>query len=90
MKQISLRLEESQYNELKNLSEIYNKEYSQIIREGIDTIINKLKNDPWYMVQKMVEKTPVMDKKEEEEILEELNSLSKEDLEIAETRTRKI
>lgn len=90
MKQISLRLEENQYNELKNLSEIYNKEYSQIIREGIDTIINKLKNDPWYMVQKMVEKTPVMDKKEEEEILEELNSLSKEDLEIAETRTRKI
>ena len=42
MKQISLRLEERQYDELKSLGEIYNKDYSQIIREGIDTMINKL------------------------------------------------
>jgi len=40
MKQISLRLDESQYNELKDLSEIYNMDYSQIIREGIDAVNN--------------------------------------------------
>ena len=90
MKQISLRLEERQYDELKSLGEIYNKDYSQIIREGIDTLINKLKNDPWYMVQRMMDNTPVMDEEEENAILEELNSLSKEDMEIAETRIRKI
>ena len=53
-------------------------------------MINKLKNDPWYMVQRMMDNTPVMDEEEENAILEELNSLSKEDMEIAETRIRKI
>ena len=90
MKQISLRLDESQYNELKDLSEIYNRDYSQIIREGIDAMISKLKKDPWYMVQKMMDNTPVMDEEEEREILEELNSLSQEDMEIVETGSRKI
>ena len=90
MKQISLRLDENQYNELKSLSEIYNKDYSQIIRDGIDAMIVKLKNDPWYMVQKMMDSTPVMEKEEEKEILDELNSLTEEDMEIAETRSRRI
>ena len=90
MKQISLRLDENQYNELKSLSEIYNKDYSQIIRDGIDAMIVKLKNDPWYMVQKMMDSTPVMEKEEEKEILDELNSLTEEDMEIVETRSRKV
>ena len=90
MKQISLRLDENQYNELKSLSEIYNKDYSQIIRDGIDAMIDKLKNDPWYMVQKMMDSTPAMEKEEEKEILDELNSLTAEDMEIAETRSRKV
>ncbi len=90
MKQISLRLENRQYEDLKELSSIFNTDYSQLIREGIETIIQKKKKDPWYMVQKMMENTPVMDEKEEKEILKELNSLSEEDMEIAETRTRKI
>ena len=90
MKQISLRLDENQYNELKSLSEIYNKDYSQIIRDGIDAMIAKLKNDPWYMVQKMMDSTPVMEKEEEKEILDELNSLTEEDMEIVETRSRKV
>ena len=90
MKQISLRLENRQYEDHKELSSIFNTDYSQLIREGIETIIQKKKKDPWYMVQKMMENTPVMDEKEEKEILKELNSLSEEDMEIAETRTRKI
>ncbi len=90
MKQISLRLQNDQYNDLKELSSIFNTDYSQLIREGIDEIIKRKKKDPWYMVQKMMESTPVMDKEEEKEILKELNSLSMEDMEIAETRTRKV
>ena len=90
MKQISLRLDENQYSELKNLSEIYNKDYSQIIRDGIDAMIDKLKNDPWYMVQKMMDSTPVMEKEEEKEILDELNSLTADNMEIVETRSRRI
>jgi len=42
------------------------------------------------MVQKMMDNTPVMDEEEEKEILEELNSLSLEDMEIVETGSRKI
>ena len=42
------------------------------------------------MVQKMMDNTPVMDEEEEKEILEELNSLSQEDMEIVETGSRKI
>ena len=90
MKQISLRLDENQYNELKSLSEIYNQDYSQIIRDGIDVMITKLKNDPWYMVQKMMDSTPVMEKEEEKEILDELNSLTADNMEIVETRSRRI
>ncbi|MBR4461269.1 MAG: hypothetical protein IKS51_01640 [Erysipelotrichaceae bacterium] len=90
MKQISLRLDETQYNDLKDLGEIFHIDYSQIIREGIDLAISRMKKDPWYMVQKMMEETPVMDKNEEEEILNELNSLDEEDLKIVETRTRKL
>ena len=90
MKLISLRIEEDQYNELKDLSLIYHKDYSEIIREGVDSVIDKMKKDPWYTVQKAMDNIPVMEQDEEEEMIRELDSLTEEDMEIVETRTRKI
>ena len=81
MKQISLRLEEKQLEELKHVADICERDYSSIIREGIDEMLKKIKSVPWYRLND----APLMDPEEEAEILNEINSLTPEDLDIVET-----
>ena len=81
MKQISLRLDEKQLEELKHVADVCERDYSSIIREGIAEILKKIKSDPWYRLSD----APPMDPEEEAEILEEISKLTPEDLEIVET-----
>ena len=90
MKQISLRLDENMLQELKNVADTYRVNYADLIREGIEDVLTKRKDNVWYRVQKMIDNTPVMDPEEETEIMEEISKLTDEDLKIVESVTEKI
>lgn len=81
MKAISLRLDENILNDLKNTARIFNVGYTELIKEGIELILQQKHEYPLYKLINNIESMPI---EEENEITNEINSMSKEDLEIVE------
>ena len=85
MKQISLELEEQQLEELKLYSKADQKDYSEVIRDLINQYIEEKRKDSWNRYQIFMDNVEYVSPEEEKEIMEELSSLSDDELKIVET-----
>lgn len=86
MKSINLRLEESMLEEIKHISQLYHRNVSDLIREGISKVIEEKKNDIYYKLTNF----PECSQEETDEILSELNKLTSDDLIIVKTERIKL
>ena len=87
MKTISIRLEDSMLADLKKTAKIYNENYINLIREGINKVLNERHEYPLY---KLVSDVEYCSKEEEKEIMTEINSLTGDDLKVVERRRYKL
>ena len=79
MKQYNFRLDENLVEEATNLAELYDKTLSDLVREGLEKVINDKKNDVYYRLTNNIKKAS---KQETEEIMKELNKMSDDELKI--------
>jgi len=87
MKQYNIRLDEDIIKDVNDVAETYKTSVSELIREGLAKVIEEKKNDVYYRLTHEVEECS---KQETTEILNELNKLTKEDLEVVEVEDEKI
>lgn len=78
MKTMSLKLEDNLFFDVKKISEIFNMTSSEFVRNAIRKEIEIKQND--FMVR--MANVPYCEKKEEDEILEFLNTLTDDDLKV--------
>jgi len=81
MKTITLRLEDEMAEELKNVSEMYHKNLSEFLREGLKKLLEDTKKDWYYRMQNV----PYCDDDEEKELTEILQNMSEDDMKIVRT-----
>lgn len=84
MKSFNIRLDDEMLVDLKRVSSIMGKTVSDLVREGIEKILEEKKVDPYYRLTNFSE----MSQSETEEIIEEISNLSNDDLKIV--RRRKV
>lgn len=87
MKAISLRLEESMIQDIKEISNIYNMGTSELIRKGIEMILQTKKSEAYY---RLISNIPTGTEKETKEIINKLNSYTDKDLEIVDKESVEI
>lgn len=84
MKSINIRLTETMIQDIKEVSNIYNISNSELIRKGIEIILQNKKNEAYYkLTANIAEGT----EKETREIIERLNQYSEKDLEVVEVES---
>ena len=86
-KAVSLRLDEMQISDIKSVAEVYNKSFTDIIRDAVDEYLPKMKNDPIYILTMNVEE---VDDEENKLLTEAIESMSVDDLEIVRTEVEDI
>ena len=77
---INLKLDESRVIDVKRVASVFHMTMTDVINEALDAYLPTVKQDPFYRLTVNVEEAS---KEESEEILEEIDSLSNEDLKIA-------
>ncbi len=77
---INLKLDESRVIDVKRVASVFHMTMTDVINEALDAYLPTVKQDPFYRLTANVEEAS---KEESEEILEEIDSLSNEDLKIA-------
>ena len=83
VKAMNFKLDEDRIFELKNVASIFNMTVTDVISEALSEYIQKLKKDPFYRLTVNVENAS---SEETEEILNEINGLSDDDLQISTVR----
>ena len=83
VKAMNFKLDEDRIFELKSVASIFNMTVTDIISEALSEYVQKLKKDPFYRLTVNVEKASA---EETEEILNEIDSLSDDDLQISTVR----
>lgn len=82
MKSFNIRLDDEMLVDLKHVSSIMGKTVSDLVREGIERILEEKKIDPYYRLTNFCE----MSQSETTEIIEEISNLSDDDLKIVKRR----
>ena len=77
---INLKLDESRVIDVKRVASVFHMTMTDVINEALDAYLPTVKQDPFYRLTANVEEAS---KEESEEILEEIDNLSHEDLKIA-------
>ncbi len=77
---INLKLDENRVIDVKRVASVFHMTMTDVINEALDAYLPTVKQDPFYRLTANVEEAS---KEESEEILEEIDSLSNEDLKIA-------
>lgn len=83
VKAMNFKLDEDRIFELKSVASIFNMTVTDIISEALSEYVQKLKKDPFYRLTVNVENASA---EETEEILNEINVLSDDDLQISTVR----
>ena len=83
VKAMNFKLDEDRIFELKNVASIFNMTVTDVISEALSEYIQKLKKDPFYRLTVNVENASA---EETKEILNEINSLTDDDLQISTVR----
>ncbi len=78
-KAINLKLDENRILDMKKVASAFHMTMTDLVNEALDAYLPTMKQDPFYKLTVNVENAS---KKESEEILSEIDSLSDEDLEI--------
>lgn len=81
MKAISLRLDESMLQDIKDVSSVYNIPTSDLIRKGIEMILKSKKSEAYY---RLTANIPTGTEEETKEIIDRLNKYTDDELEIVE------
>ncbi len=82
MKSFNIRLDDEMLVDLKRVSSIMGKTVSDLVREGIEKILEEKKVDPYYRLTNFCK----MSQSETTEIIEKISSLSDDDLKIVKRR----
>ena len=77
---INFKLDESRVIDVKRVASVFHMTMTDVINEALDAYLPTIKQDPFYRLTANVEEAS---KEESEEILEEIDRLSNEDLKIA-------
>ena len=83
VKAMNFKLDEDRMMELKSVASVFHMTVTDVISEALNEYIQKLKKDPFYRLTVNAENA---DAEETDEILEEINSLSDDDLQISTVR----
>ena len=83
LKVMNFKLDEDRIHELKSVASVFNMTITDVISEALSEYIQKLKKDPFYRLAVNVENAST---EETEEILDEINSLTDDDLQISAIR----
>lgn len=77
---MNVKLEESKINDLKSISTVFHITMTDALNEALDSYLAKMKKDPFYRLTVTVEDASA---EESKEILDEINSLTDDDLMIS-------
>ena len=80
---MNFKLDEDRIHELKSVASVFNMAITDVISEALSEYIQKLKKDPFYRLAVNVENAST---EETEKILDEINSLTDDDLQISAIR----
>ena len=80
---MNFKLDEDRIHELKSVASVFNMTITDVISEALSEYIQKLKKDPFYRLAVNVENAST---EETEKILDEINSLTDDDLQISAIR----
>ena len=83
-KAMNVKMEESTIRAVRKAASVYNLTITEIVKEALDEYLEKLQSDPFYRLTVNVEEAS---EDESEEILEELNALTDDDLTISLKKT---
>ena len=83
LKVMNFKLDEDRIHELKSVASVFNMTITDVISEALSEYIQKLKKDPFYRLAVNVENAST---EETEKILDEINSLTDDDLQISAIR----
>ena len=81
-KQVNLRLDEAQISATKDIARIFNKSFTDIVRDALDSYIAGKKKDPYYILTSNVQE---VSDAENEELSIQLEELTEDDLKIVKT-----
>ena len=81
---MNVKMEESMIRAVRKAASVYNLTITEIVKEALDEYLEKLQSDPFYRLTVNVEEAS---EDESEEILEELNALTDDDLTISLKKT---
>ena len=81
---MNVKMEESTIRAVRKAASVYNLTITEIVKEALDEYLEKLQSDPFYRLTVNVEEAS---EDESEEILEELNALTDDDLTISSRKT---
>ena len=76
---LNFKLDEAEIREMKRVAGVFNITITELVKEAIEQYIAELKNHPFYRLTVCVEDASA---EESEELLEEINKLSDDDLTI--------
>ena len=83
LKVMNFKLDEDRIHELKSVASVFNMTITDVISEALSEYIQKLKKDSFYRLAVNVENAST---EETEKILDEINSLTDDDLQISAIR----
>jgi len=87
VKAMNIKMDENRIIDVKSVASVFHMTMTEVITEALDEYLSKMKRDPFYRLT-----ANIQDASAEEglEILSELESLSDDELSIANTKTFKI
>lgn len=80
VKAMNFKMDEIDINEMKQVASVYHMTVTDVIKEAVREYVGKMKQDPFYKLTANVQEA---DKEESTEILDEIESLSDDDLSIS-------
>ena len=83
VKAMNFKLDENRILDIKSVASVFNMTVTDVITEALSEYIQKMKQDPFYRLAVNVENAST---EETEEILDEINSLTDDDLQISTIR----
>lgn len=80
VKAMNFKIDESDIYDIRRVAAVYNKSMTDILKEAIHEYLERIKKDPFYRLTVNVEEASA---EESREILDEIESLSDDDLAIS-------
>ena len=80
VKAMNFKMDEIDINEMKQVASVYHMTVTDVIKEAVREYVGKMKQDPFYKLTANVQEA---DMEESTEILDEIESLSDDDLSIS-------